>query len=57
MEAVRSRLAGANLSEVEWKEGGFGGKQLVATSPEYEVRVFFFEDKALTTSFQIISKS
>ena len=41
MEAVRSKLAAAKLSEEEWKEGDFGGRQLVATFPEYEIRVFF----------------
>jgi len=56
MEAARSRLAGAKLSEEEWNEGGFGGKQLVATFPDYEVRVFFSEDTVITTSFQILSK-
>jgi hypothetical protein len=56
METARSRLAGAQLSEEEWKEGGFGGKQLVATFPEYEIRVLFSEGKVVTTSFQILSE-
>jgi len=55
-EAARSRLSGARMTEEDWKEGEFGGKQLVATFPEYEVRVFFFGDKFVTTSFQILSK-
>ena len=56
MEAVRSKLAAAKLSEEEWKEGDFGGRQLVATFPEYEIRVFFLKDQAITTSLQILSK-
>ncbi|MDB6064069.1 MAG: hypothetical protein JWR26_277 [Pedosphaera sp.] len=57
LEAARSRLAGAKLSEKEWNSGGYGGKQLVATFPQYQVRVLFLEDKAITTSLQIITKS
>ncbi len=56
LEAARSRLAGAKLSEDEWNEGGFGGKQLVAEFSGYEVRVLFLDDKAITTSVQIISE-
>jgi hypothetical protein len=56
MDEARSRLAGAKLSEEEWNERGFGGKQLVATFPEYEVRVLFLGDKVATTSFQILSE-
>jgi len=55
-EAARSRLSGATITEEDWKESGFGGKQLVATFPKYEVRVLFFGDKVVTTSFQILSK-
>ena len=55
-KAVRRRLAGAQLSEEEWNEGEFGGKQVVATFPEYEVRVFLAEGKTITTSVQILSK-
>ncbi|MDB6066949.1 MAG: hypothetical protein JWR26_3157 [Pedosphaera sp.] len=57
MEASRARLAGAKFDEKEWSGRGFGGRQLVATFPEYQVRVFFLEDKAITTSLQIITKS
>jgi hypothetical protein len=56
VDEARSRLAGAKFSEIEWKEGGFGGKQLVATFPSYEVRVMYLGDKAITTSVQILSK-
>jgi len=56
VDEARCRLAGATISEIEWKEGGFGGKQLVAAFPTHEVRVIYFRDKAITTSVQIISK-
>ena len=56
MEAVRSKLVAAKLSEEDWKEGGFGGRQLVATFPGYEIRVLFLDDRAITTSFQLLSK-
>ena len=56
MSEARSRLTGGTLSEEEWSEGGFGGKQLVATFPQYEVRVMFLEGKAITTSVQILSE-
>jgi hypothetical protein len=55
-ETVRSKFAGNRVIEEDWKEGGFGGRQLVATFPEYEVRVFFSENKAITTSIQVLSK-
>jgi len=55
-DSARSRLAGAQLTETEWKEGEFGGKQLVAVFPDYELRVLFLGDKVVTTSFQILSK-
>jgi hypothetical protein len=55
-EAARSRLSGARITEEDWKEGGFGGKQLVATFPGYEVRVLFFGNEVVTTSVQILSK-
>lgn len=56
MSEVRSRLAEAKLSEEDWSEGGFGGKQLVATFPQHEVRVMFLDGKAITTSVQILSE-
>jgi hypothetical protein len=56
VKEARSRLTGSTISEIEWKEGGFGGKQLVATFPTYEVRVLYLGDKAITTSVQILSK-
>jgi hypothetical protein len=55
-EAVRVRLSGVKIREEDWKEGGFGGKQLVATYPDYELRVLFLGDKVITTSFQVLSK-
>jgi len=56
VDEARSRLVGAKISEDEWHEAGYGGKQLVATYPSYEVRVLFLGDKAITTSVQILSK-
>jgi hypothetical protein len=55
-EAVRSRLAGTKIIEEDWKEGEFGGKQLVATFPDYELRVLFLEDRVITTSIQVLSE-
>ena len=55
-EEARSRLSGAKLTETDWKEGGFEGKQLVATFPGYEVRVFLYTNSVVITSFQILSK-
>jgi len=37
MSEARSRLAEGKLSEEDWSEGELGGKQLVATFPQYEV--------------------
>jgi len=56
IKSVRSRLAGAKVNEEEWNGNVSGDTQLVATFPEYQIRVFFSENKAITTSFQIISK-
>ena len=56
MNEVRGKLAGADLREETWGEGSLGGKQLVAHFPQYEVRVLFSKDKAITTSIQIISE-
>lgn len=56
IEEARSRLTGAALTEDEWMERGFGGKQLVAKFPKYEVRVLFLGDRVITTSVQILSK-
>ena len=56
MDEARSRLAGAKIGEGEWREGNYGGKQLIATYPSYEVRVLFSGDKVVTTSVQVLSK-
>lgn len=56
IDVARSRLTGARIVEDEWKEGGFGGKQLVGSYPAYTLRVLFFEDKAITISVEINSK-
>src|SRR5213082_2866864 len=53
IDEARSRLAGANIVEDEWKEGEFGGEQLVASYPGYDLRVLFFEAKAITISVEI----
>jgi hypothetical protein len=55
-EAARNKLSGAKITEEDWKEGEFSGRQLVATFPEYEVRVLFLGDRVITTSFQVLSK-
>ena len=55
-EVARSKLSGAKIREESWKEGEYGGRQLVATFPKYEIRLFFFGNKVITTSLQIISK-
>src|SRR5689334_7002846 len=55
-DAVRTRLPGVKIHEENWSEGGFGGKQLVATYPEYELRFMFLDDKVIVTSFQVLSK-
>lgn len=56
LSEARSRLAEGKLNEEDWSEGGFGGKQLVATFPQHEVRVMFLNGKAITTSVQILSE-
>lgn len=55
-EVARSKLSGAKISEESWKEGEYGGRQLVATFPKYEIRLFFLGNKVITTSLQIISQ-
>jgi hypothetical protein len=56
MEEVRARFSDVQLTEEEWREGGFVGRQLVATFPEYEVRVLFSGNEVITTSFQVLSE-
>lgn len=56
LEATRTKLAGGKLSEEEWKGEGFMGTQLVASFPDYQVRVFLVDDKVIKTSIQILSK-
>jgi hypothetical protein len=56
MEEARRRLAGGEFAEERWHEDGIEGKQLVATFPLYEVRVFFWEDEAVATSVQILGE-
>ena len=56
MSQARSRLAGGKLSEDDWGGRRMGGRELVATFPDYEVRVFFAKGKAMTTSVQVLSK-
>jgi hypothetical protein len=55
-DGVRARLSGVDLVEEEWSEEGFGGRQLVATFPEYEIRFLFLQDEVITTSLQILSQ-
>jgi hypothetical protein len=56
MGEARSRLVDGKLSEDDWSEGGFGGKQLVAIFPQHEVRVMFLDGKVITTSVHILSE-
>ena len=49
---VRDKLASGKITGKRWD----GGKQLVASFPNYEVRVFFFDGKAIITSVQVLSK-
>lgn len=56
IDEVRTRLAGAKIVEDEWKQDGFGGKQLLASFPAYDLRVLFLEDKAIVASVEISSK-
>jgi|SRR5215472_9178208 len=49
---IRRRLAAGKITHKKWEHG----KQLVATFPKYEVRVFLFAGKAVMTSVQILSK-
>lgn len=56
LSEARGRLSDGKLSEEAWSERGFGGKQLVATYPRYEVRVLFLDGKVITTSVQVLSK-
>jgi hypothetical protein len=56
MDEVRRKLAGAKISDEVWKSGGYGGPQIVATFPNYEVRVMFLGNKAITSSMQVLSE-
>jgi hypothetical protein len=51
MKKVRARLSAGKITHKWWE----GHKQLVATSPKHEVRVFFLRDRALVTSVQVVS--
>lgn len=53
---ARGKLANGKVSEDQWSNGGFGGKQLLAAFPGYEVRLMFLGDKVLTASVRISSK-
>ena len=53
MDDVRTRLGDAELKQSKWASGDFGGPQLIARYPGYEFSVLFYDDKAVTTSFQI----
>ena len=54
-DIVKRRFTGVKIVETAWKEQNLGGKQLVATYPDYEVRVLFLGDKAVTASLQVLS--
>ncbi len=56
MDDVRARLSGATISEEDWKEEDVGGRLLTATFPDHQVTVFFFEGKAVTVSFVMLSE-
>ncbi len=57
VDEARKRLADGKISEEEWKSRGFGGKALVATFPDHEVRVMFAARReALTAVVSIPSK-
>jgi len=56
LDEARSRLAESKISESDWKERGYEGRQLVGTFPSYRVRVLFSGDKAIVTSIEITSK-
>ncbi len=55
-DQAREKLDGGMLSLGEWSEGEVGGLELVATFPDHEIRVLFFEDVAITASVQILSE-
>jgi hypothetical protein len=54
---ARKRLSSGKIKITAWDGNkNFDGKQLVATFPNYEVRIFFYQNAALITSVQILSK-
>jgi hypothetical protein len=56
MAKARGRLAEGKVIEESWGDGELGGKQLVASFPQHEIRVMFFDGKVIKTSIQILSE-
>ena len=56
LQDARARLPRGRITESQWQSEGQRGRQLVANYPEYELRLLFFEDRVVTTSFQVLSK-
>lgn len=53
---ARARLPRTRLTESRWESGGKGGRELIANYPGYELRLLFYEDRVVTTSFQVLTK-
>lgn len=56
IDEIRASFAGAELSEDSWSGDGFGGVELVATYPNFEVRVLFLEEEAITAAITVMSE-
>ena len=55
IEEMRESFAGSQLAEGRWSEDGFGGAELVATYPRFEVRILFLDDEAITGAITVLS--
>jgi hypothetical protein len=57
IEEARKRLARGKFEMTTWGDSKFGGKQLVAAFPKYEVRLLFLSDNRVgMASVQVLSK-
>jgi hypothetical protein len=55
MKEVRTRLGKAKVKRGKWESGGVGGPELVAKFPDHTFIVMFYEGKAITTSFRVLT--
>ena len=55
MKEVRARLGDVKLTSGKWQSSGFGGPELLASLPDYEFSVLFYDGKVITTSFRVFT--